>query len=26
MEDFSHILVPQQILRAVMSWISEVYA
>lgn len=25
-EDFSHILVPQQILRAVLSWLSEVYA
>jgi len=25
-EDFSHILVPHQILQAVMSWMSEVYA
>ncbi len=26
MEDFSHILVPQPILRAVTGWLSEVYA
>ena len=25
-EDFSHILVPHQILQAVLSWMSEVYA